>query len=58
MNIPMWKVLPGLMTQIDKFFVIAQFGQPQMRVVFKGTFSIVCGCVDFITALFHHFSSP
>jgi enoyl-[acyl-carrier protein] reductase II len=26
MNIPMWKVLPGLMTQFDKMFVIAQFG--------------------------------
>eukprot|EP00980_Cylindrotheca_fusiformis_P027962 scaffold22574_cov125-Cylindrotheca_fusiformis.AAC.15 len=26
MNIPMWKVLPGLITQFEKMFVIAQFG--------------------------------
>jgi enoyl-[acyl-carrier protein] reductase II len=25
-NIPLWKVLPGLLTQWDKMFVIAQFG--------------------------------
>ena len=26
MNIPLWKVLPGLLTQWDKMFMIAQFG--------------------------------
>lgn len=26
MNVPMWKVLPGLLTQFDKIFMIAQFG--------------------------------
>jgi enoyl-[acyl-carrier protein] reductase II len=26
MNIPLWKVLPGLMTQWDKMFAVAQFG--------------------------------
>jgi len=26
MNIPMWKVLPGLLTQFDKIFMVAQFG--------------------------------
>lgn len=26
MNIPLWKILPGLMTQYDKMYTIAQFG--------------------------------
>lgn len=26
MNIPLWKVLPGLMTQFDKMYAVAQFG--------------------------------
>jgi enoyl-[acyl-carrier protein] reductase II len=26
MGIPLWKVLPGLLTQFEKMFIIAQFG--------------------------------
>ncbi len=26
MNMPLWKVLPGLLTQWEKMFVVAQFG--------------------------------
>ena len=26
LSIPLWKVLPGLLTQWDKMFVVAQFG--------------------------------
>jgi enoyl-[acyl-carrier protein] reductase II len=26
MNIPLWKIIPGLMTQFDKIFMVAQFG--------------------------------
>ena len=26
MNIPLWKVIPGLITQYDKMFIMAQFG--------------------------------
>jgi enoyl-[acyl-carrier protein] reductase II len=26
MNIPLWKVLPGLLTQFDKMYAVAQFG--------------------------------
>jgi enoyl-[acyl-carrier protein] reductase II len=26
MNIPLWQVLPGLLTQFDKIFMVAQFG--------------------------------
>lgn len=33
MNIPLWKVLPGLMTQFDKIFMIAQFGAATQAIM-------------------------
>jgi enoyl-[acyl-carrier protein] reductase II len=33
MNIPLWKVLPGLVTQFDKMFMIAQFGAASERLM-------------------------
>lgn len=38
MNIPLWKVLPGLLTQWDKMFAVAQFG--------AATESIMAATVD------------
>lgn len=32
MNIPLWKVLPGLLTQFSKMFMIAQFGAATERL--------------------------
>ena len=33
MNIPIWKILPGLITQYDKMFMIAQFGAASERLM-------------------------
>lgn len=33
MNMPLWKVLPGLLTQFDKIFVIAQFGAATQSIM-------------------------
>jgi enoyl-[acyl-carrier protein] reductase II len=38
MKIPLWKVLPGLLTQFDKMFMISQFG--------AATKSIMAATVD------------
>jgi enoyl-[acyl-carrier protein] reductase II len=33
MKIPLWKILPGLVTQFDKMFMIAQFGAASERLM-------------------------
>ena len=33
MNIPVWKILPGLISQYDKMFMIAQFGAASERLM-------------------------
>jgi enoyl-[acyl-carrier protein] reductase II len=33
MNIPLWKVLPGLLTQFDKMFMVSQFGAATNKIM-------------------------
>jgi enoyl-[acyl-carrier protein] reductase II len=33
MNLPIWKILPGLITQYDKIYMIAQFGAASQRLM-------------------------
>ena len=41
MNIPLWQIIPGLLTQFDKIYTIAQFGaatEKLMKATIDGDF--------------------
>lgn len=48
MNIPLWKVIPGLITQFDKIFMIAQFGAATKAIQAATVDGDVDGGVQFV----------